>query len=481
MRICVVDDEPIVRMSIIDKLESIVPKADIYDVGFGTEALDRVRTVKPDLLFLDIRMPNIDGLEILKAVSESDLETKVVILTGYDQFEYARIALQHGAIGYLLKPAGLEELRAIVDKAIRQMQERFILEFESLLSKQPHPNIALDRTDCPGVGYWFDERMPKTVAFDDLETAADSQVEEKRIVFRFAIQFASGYVYLTNFDGKPFVFRNKRDCIPTVVQAWERHMSARYFGESFSQSTLKVHDSYSVKQVMDLRKSIIAITLELDKSSDWKLNELVDEWLGLLPQIGMEPLKKECAKMMVMLDEGLVPANKPLLMEEAKLEYWLEWVDEHKTWDNLREKIRSFIVNGFRALILAEEKNNRNSHKQEISWLNTVDRCLSSSERFQIGLEEIAAQANVHPVTLSRLFKQETGMSFVHYVTKRRLNKAKELLLNTNWKIQTIAEEVGYFNYPHFRNIFKSEFGCGPKEYREKQLVKRHGPKGTEE
>lgn len=234
MRICVVDDEPIVRMSIIDKLESIVPNADIYDVGFGTEALDRVRTVKPDLLFLDIRMPNIDGLEILKAVSESDLETKVVILTGYDQFEYARIALQHGAIGYLLKPAGLEELRAIVDKAIRQMQERFILEFESLLSKQPHPNIALDRTDCPGVGYWFDERMPKTVAFDDLETAADSQVEEKRIVFRFAIQSASGYVYLTDFDGKPFVFRNKRDCIPTVVQAWERHMSARYFGESFS-------------------------------------------------------------------------------------------------------------------------------------------------------------------------------------------------------------------------------------------------------
>jgi YesN/AraC family two-component response regulator len=77
----------------------------------------------------------------------------------------------------------------------------------------------------------------------------------------------------------------------------------------------------------------------------------------------------------------------------------------------------------------------------------------------------------VHSVTLSRIFKQQTGMNFVKYVVRCRLKRAQHLLLKTDKKIDEISEEIGYIDYRYFRNLFKKEFGLTPSEYRKKNRV----------
>lgn len=88
-----------------------------------------------------------------------------------------------------------------------------------------------------------------------------------------------------------------------------------------------------------------------------------------------------------------------------------------------------------------------------------------------MSLESIADVVGVHPVTLSRIFKQQTGMNFVRYLVRSRLQHAQSLLLKTDKKINEISEEVGYVDYRYFRTLFKKEFGCTPSEYRRRNGI----------
>lgn len=467
MKICVADDEQVIRTSIINKLKSILPESEIYDVGFGRHALDNIRLVKPDLVFLDIRMPQLDGLELLKALKNSDPDMMVAMLTGYDEFEYARKALQLGALDYLLKPADLDELQAITDKVGAQLQSKFLHEFEPFQRTLASQFIIIDHIQCQAVNYWFNERLPKGIWLGDSKEKErfihDSQT---KYVLHFSVNHEyEGLVYLADKERAEDVFREKCDFITVFKQLLNRCETERFF-KGATNPLKKMNRKQLNHKAAALRKSIISIMMDLNKSSLASLDSLVAEWLEELSLLEINLIKKECAHMMSSLDEGLSSKDELIVMDVDKNNYWLKWINQHKTWDELQERLRKFLMDGFLALVNLKEKSEANNNKSD-SWLGVVEKYLKNSKDLYVGLDEIASYANVHPVTLSRLFKQETGMTFVRYLTTRRLNKAKELLLHSNKKIREIAEEVGYMNHPHFRTIFKTEFGHNPKEYRQ--------------
>jgi YesN/AraC family two-component response regulator len=125
----------------------------------------------------------------------------------------------------------------------------------------------------------------------------------------------------------------------------------------------------------------------------------------------------------------------------------------------MRDKIRKFVLEGVSALKQLESQSNLNWFEQALHMVDT-------SHGSNLSLEYVAEVVGVHPVTLSRVFKQQTGINFVRYIVQCRLREAQVLLLKTDKKINEISEEVGYADYRYFRTLFKKEFGLTPSEYR---------------
>lgn len=161
MKICVVDDESAVRSGIIYKLNSLKKNVEVFDTGFGHSALHLIRSIRPDIVITDILMPELDGLELLRQIKVSLPATRVVLLSGYSEFEYARQALEHGAMNYLLKPVDptkLLELITIVEEEEKATLEHDFRHQTAHLSEQ---SGTIDILEIDHTALWFDTNVSK--------------------------------------------------------------------------------------------------------------------------------------------------------------------------------------------------------------------------------------------------------------------------------------------------------------------------------
>lgn len=117
MKILLVDDEPLARQRLARLLQGLRPDADILEASNGAQALLQVRAEQPQIVLLDIRMPEMDGVEVASRLAEESAPPAVIFCTAYD--EYALDALQHQAIGYLLKPVRKRDLERALEKSAR--------------------------------------------------------------------------------------------------------------------------------------------------------------------------------------------------------------------------------------------------------------------------------------------------------------------------------------------------------------------------
>jgi len=129
IKVLIADDESKIRKALKNMLLSI--QQDIEIVGeaeYGSDVLDMVKTFKPDVLFLDIIMPKTDGMTVLEKMRENHDNTKVIIISGYNDFAYAKRAISHDVVEYILKPFDLDDVRSALDKAVHRIQteEAFI-------------------------------------------------------------------------------------------------------------------------------------------------------------------------------------------------------------------------------------------------------------------------------------------------------------------------------------------------------------------
>jgi len=122
-KVLIIDDEPIIRKGLRNIINWKQFDCEICgEAADGLEGSELVKTLKPDIIFTDIKMPEIDGLEMLKEIRDLVPNTKIIILTGYREFNYAQEALKYGAFDYILKPSKIEELTFVVKKAVKELR-----------------------------------------------------------------------------------------------------------------------------------------------------------------------------------------------------------------------------------------------------------------------------------------------------------------------------------------------------------------------
>ncbi|HUC92475.1 MAG TPA: helix-turn-helix domain-containing protein [Paenibacillus sp.] len=471
MKICVADDEKEVRESIIHKLRALYPLDEIYDVEFGRKALQQIAMVNPDLVFLDIRMPEMDGLDILRSMKQTKPSIQAAILSGYDDFEYARKSLHIGAIDYLLKPADREELRAVVDKVKAETDKAFRKEMDIHLGKLSAQYVFIDSLRYFNTSLWFDERREKTVLFGRFgELSEQLGQAPKDTVFTFSVnQDYEGAVVARRPEHRGPFFQLMEHFVPAVLEGMDKWESERFFGRPPEGRGNSETRRKAVRQAAQLRHKMLS---SARTGSFPNLEQSLNSWLDCLYSLDLSMLRKECVNLMASLDEGLAGGGEVIVLEEEKIHYWSQWVGKHRTWDELSGKIRKFVLDGVRALMQPESESQANT-----GWFRQALHMVDTSTDPNLSLELVAEAVGVHSVTLSRIFKQQTGMNFVRYLVRNRLRLAQSLLLKSEKKINDIAEEVGYVDYRYFRSLFKKEFGMTPSEYRRRNGI---APAGDE-
>ena len=507
-KVLIIDDEKWVS----EVIKMLIPWE---DYGFtiarccanGQEALEAVREEEPRLVFTDIRMPGMDGIEFLKEVSEANPELLCVVISGYNDFEYAKGALTYGAIGYLLKPIDEDELTQIVKKARLLINDRdkktneskkFREQYES--SMEQLRNAYFEKVisgkvspDMEYINYELKHNF-KNTAFQmiifsrtgegkgnlaDIISRALWKGQLPSLCYDVSIiEYRNKVVSLFNYEPAPDgAFPDTRDAMIRQIVYNNTGMFA-YVGEVFG-SISELKDEYEklnkIELIRLLRENKNIFYLEqykgygrgpelLSPGFSYELVRLVSagERVRLVRTVnsnldmiiklaGTNPvaLKSGVSEMIyAMLAVGGPEGTEPddLLAGVSDIS------DIRKITENLADRILLSRVN-------EQSERSRSVTERVVDYINT-------GYMNNISLTDVSEKYNLNPNYLSDIFSKNIGVTFKEYLTNTRMNAAKDLLKDTNYKIAEVAQMVGYNDVKNFSRIFKKYVGINPVEYR---------------
>ena len=371
----------------------------------GEEALSILGKKPIDLIFMDIRMPQMTGLELLKLVKEQYPQTKCVILSGYSDFSYAQEAIRNGASDYLTKPVVLKDIETLLERLssefTHQQKESLIhtnrMEALLLSAVKGYSHIDPHRYDLPNLKQWYGLSMLlKNKTFSQME------IDEKK--------------------------QQMRSQISSVIP------SAIFLDDELS--------------------SLFALL-------PWESDTSFDSLTALLEQLCFGLKEWSCGASSLKygfgeLQEGWEESRKAQLFHQTKP------TDSIILYSNIKQNLACTPTPALD--ISREVPDEKNINKDVIQEIQNFICCHYAEN---ISLNSLAEQFYLHPNYLSRLFKEKTGHNFVEYLTEIRMEKVKELLRSSNKKIIEICDMTGYDNPRYFSKVFKQYTGMTPREYRD--------------
>lgn len=510
VKIIVVEDELILLENLCRKITAVSPDFQITGRAFnGREALALIREEKPDIVFTDIRMPLMDGLELADILYREYPEVHVVIVSGYDDFEYARKALTCRVHDYLLKPLKNGELEELLDSLRASVVEKRESEMYSLLQRQlsdscaqlsKESHIDLDRycfypfLICFGNLYL--QELPGREAFSLINR--EPRLFDK--VFR-GLPFAA-----LDYRVLPYLADNLYLLITNTVPVETAEM-ARYIQEALIQaaSPATVNISFpggsGKTDFQGLRRTIAALynrmkeALVIGRSSLFPVCETggkKEEKMTLPPAI----LPQESIHyLQTVILSGNSGEFKRLLLqyfsEWQQKEYPQQWIEKvlsqllyllqrnlyfsDETYGEMYRHVfcflesdRQFTESGEK---IAEELGRWIDRLQTVpseieSTIEELDSFIRQHYRENLNLSDLADKYHFNHSYLTKTFKKQKGISPLKLINTLRMEDAKELLLNEELSVREISEMLGFSNQHYFSRMFKEATGQTPVEYR---------------
>lgn len=477
LKICVVDDEAATRRSIIRKLGEVDHSCTIFNLGYGEAALQELYKIKPDVVLLDIQMPGMNGLELLEKIKQSHPWIQVIMLSGFEEFSYARRALQLGAYDYLLKPVDRKQLGETLFKLKIELQMQFLQQLRPYQQQLQQEQITIDDIICCQLSLWHNEDIGKRIIWHDDETdhkvhtqhtlpseheqSMSQQTPRNLTLFTFRINQAIEGSVVHDYEG---TFKRAEQWVDALRQAWHKRLQQQFFDIRSSSGIREqqVQPTAAALHFHSYRELAAEITQLLEQGQISALETLLRRWLEQIQSFELARVQYACAELLRQVDSSLGKGQTASgSIPEASLHYWQCWVNQHNRWSLLQHALISLLLDVCTAM-----KELADYEAQEQHWLDKAIAYMVQSSDMQLTLASVARHVGVHPVTLSRMFKQQTGDNFVNYLTKLRLQKAMDMLQSTKLSISDIAQAVGYTDEQHFRTLFKKKFGQSPREFR---------------
>jgi two-component system response regulator YesN len=484
----IADDERLVRFTLKSMLEEIgVPSRSIQAASDGQELLDAVSRSSPDVAFVDIRMPRLDGLAAIERARALSPGTRWVILTSHSSFEYARKAIQLGVADYLLKPVSPSELERVISKIAGEIRQELVQlndEFQARISSLLHGTLSLEAETVEFVS---------TARYTGGLLLFDSAHSERRLVEKQRVLY--GEIRARILAGLEKGTRIALVTLPVgqaaLVCAWQPGAGEAHCAESmrgFLHSIQPVLDSSVSPEVRvtqidcghcDSFESLLGRLTRANAAAAMRIP------LGIGRQLDLEEVEREestgrwealCSGLSGVAQAARSRNRLDYLAGLEKAERGLEALDRAS-----REAVAGPLARFLAAAVgfATEASFGSPAWHEEIRGLaqtlraeeETAGELVSQVVEFvrgnymrDIGIGQIAFHLGVTPNYLSSLFHREKAVTFVRYLTGLRMEKARELLAMPGALVQDVARVVGYASVRHFSRLFQRQFGAYPSE-----------------
>lgn len=529
-RVLVVDDEKEIRQGLVSRIPWISMGIDtVYEAEDGDTALEMVARHNPDILITDIRMARLGGLELIKELTVSGYKGVVIVISGYDEFQYAKEAFKLGVEDYLLKPIDIEEFRnavlAALDRLKARNEEDQIREsYQQALPKLRETALRelMNRPFRPGAEVRLEYALVKlgldwllhgqlrliVYSINNLGTMPEDRGEAERESLFIRVGKTLEQYWMQQVGRSIVVSQTKQGHFVVLLQLdaktadypWAENVteSCRIVqrGDDISLSVALAPEPGAVDRVNGMHRDALE-TLTLNKV------------LPAFQELGndSEPFTPEEAKYLLSRTDELLEllrygsnaeiiramehfpslaqaweVTRPRDLQQRAFEWLLElfraaqrtgWT--HNVWEKnpiaLWEQLERYdTLDSLRREVTQKLLDASASIRKQAVSRNQI---VSAAERFvqarygeNLTLQIVASHVHVTPVWLSKLFKKESGMNFIDYLTDVRLKKAAELLMDVQYKVYQISGMVGYQDPVYFTRQFKKKYGRNPNEYR---------------
>ncbi|WP_170311607.1 response regulator transcription factor [Vallitalea okinawensis] len=519
MRVLIVDDEDFFRVSFksIIKWEHFNIE-EIVEAQNGKEAIEKIKEESFDLIFLDIKMPKCDGIEVLQFMKYHDIHMKVIVLSSYTEYEYVREAMKLGAIDYVHKPIMNEEmiqhlLNSILGNKQKNKGKSQSSQQEYQQSK-PHTlqRLLLERdmnvSQCSDTLAFKEQKIfcyifsidqfqivlsrYKTYQQYLLEQAVDNILHDfvlRENEMEYVILSENRYCIIQSFSelkSEHQMHQAQLRIINKIKDAFKLFLNV-----TVSVGISQIHDSYkelhdayceavNAKSIKFYTKGNAIIYSHQLKGMQECRGEMVellhtyyecmqkDQWDRCITLI--ESLYKEEESYKKVEDEYLLFKELYYITKNKLNELKDKNIYNEKDFFKIEEVMEKENRYELQDLFLMKLKQMKSivtaSMSTHHSKINKAIHFIQNYYRQDITLKDVADFVELNSSYLSRVFKANMGMSITHYINLCKIEKAEELLRDSNLKIYEIADEVGFIHVQYFNNVFKKFKGRSPLEYR---------------
>ncbi len=465
----------------------------VYTARNGRSALECIVQNEPDIMITDIQMPIMTGIELAKRVREEGYKTKIIFLTGYDDFEYIKEAFRVQATDYILKPFMTEEVEKLLLKIEKQIDIEQTAEVSvGVAAKQFIEQLCrgdIKEEEAQRSSRHYFERSLNEVTYGIL--AVYGVLEEeliqktgenlKEIYHSFLIGDVLVVIlqnHLYFWDGAKRIrsllqgnysiacFKEKislnqlRECTEQLIELKEK-VFFKEKGEILDTGINVGNSAYS--QVFDTAKSQLnkgevyrALKSGEKSYAEGKLQELFKDFTKLKK----EGCIREAYGFYYELKSNLVAGDPTLCAWMAEREEdWEQRILKGRYWEDILKALLSYCNHII--AFYARQQEDPNYH--------IIARIKDYLEQHYFGVcsvEEMAEAVHLSPNYLRSLFKESMGQTILEYVTDYRLIKACELLKDKTLRVKEVGRMVGYENESYFGTVFSKKYGVTPNEYR---------------
>lgn len=521
LKVLIVDDEFLLR-------RLINVSVDWRSLGFkvvgeaedGEEAIEKINMLHPDLMIIDINIPFINGIQVSLKVRELFPEIKIVILTGYDEFEYARGAIRAGVFRYLLKPINAEELREALVALREEIQKETLqrdyverLENETRKSFEFKRQQILNDLIAGNLGGCNDEvqdllknhnvhvgQSNHRVIVIEMEECADRLKDQELLqkgIYTICSDIFSKVSKICIFvkensiicilgndladDHKKLsleLIRKVKEYLNCTISigigdcydGYEKiclsyQEAASALNRRFKEGKGKIFENMTtnfnpIKQVFHINTQD-HILLYLRRGDYELLTKEIGSFFddARTNELDKETIQFLAMEMITVFGTFLIENNLDLNEIWGNDENYIELIKRHETLSSLRH----FIIEFLQKTILLINKRNTKMSNIVVKAKEYIEHHYSNED---LSLDEIAEHIGVNSSYLSSLFKKEFKTNIIEYITKIRLTKAKELMdQNIHIPFSKVSELVGYSEPYYFSKCFKKRFGVTPTQY----------------
>jgi len=524
LKMIIIEDEKLEREGLVDFFDWNSMEVQIVGTACdGIEGIELAQKTKPDIIITDIKMPGMNGLDMSNKIKEILPQVKIIILTGYGDFNYAKQAISISVSAYILKPIEEEELISTVKNIVLDYKKS--RNTELILSKEYNSEKLKFFMDLLQGKLKIEEFNKNNLNFginynEDAEfaIAVIGNIKEDDELFQILISELKNIINENICFLVPIVEKNTIFmclCIPKKQNIRLEDICGDIVNLiQLKKLSVLIGIGTIEEHIIDIKKSAKNAVKALEYGLFWYDSGIFyyKDILYNINQIGDFITRgNKLSKQLV----HAVGCSEDVIVQEVLKEIF-ELVNENKNVDNkyicnylysiiyetslmlynldknnqkgitsqseitnkndfgvplLKLKslklISEYTYNFFENIlkIINEKRNNKDEN-----IIKTVIRLIEEGYMRGISLKIIAAQVYLSPNYLGHIFKKYIGKSFNDYLCGFRMEKAKELLKDSNKKISSVSKEIGISNTSYFCMVFKNIYGMAPKEYQEMML-----------